>query len=106
MDSHLEMADALLCEATALDPASLPAVLEALSELGDVEWNDDLGQYELLSDGATRGQFKLWLRTQHAGFKADGIRDLFVRRGAADILANLGRLAEGRNWSTRPFPPL
>ncbi|MBV2089324.1 MAG: hypothetical protein KUF72_00385 [Candidatus Thiodiazotropha sp. (ex Ctena orbiculata)] len=82
---YREMADALLCEATALELAQLPAVLDALSELGAVEWNDDLGQYELLSDGATRGQFQQWLRTQQAGFKADGIRDLFVRRGAADI---------------------
>jgi hypothetical protein len=80
-----EMADALLCEATAMEPTSLPGVLEALSELGAVEWNDDLGQYELLSDGATRGQFQQWLRSQQARFKADGIRDLFVRRCAADI---------------------
>lgn len=80
-----EIADALLCEATPVGPLSLPKVLEELSELGAVEWNDDLGQYELLSDGATRGQFQQWLRTQQAGFDADGIRDLFVRRGSADI---------------------
>ncbi|MEJ1487094.1 MAG: hypothetical protein RPU72_01825 [Candidatus Sedimenticola sp. (ex Thyasira tokunagai)] len=80
-----EIADAMLCEATALELASLPAVLETLSEFGAVEWNDDLGQYELLSDGATRGQFQQWLRKQQAEFKADGLRDLFVRRGAADI---------------------
>lgn len=80
-----EMADAILCEATAMEPSLLPAVLEALSELGTVEWNDDFGQYELLSDGATRGQFQQWLRSQQARFKADGIRDLFVRRCAADI---------------------
>ncbi len=80
-----EIADAMLCEATALELASLPAVLESLSEFGAVEWNDDLGQYELLSDGATRGQFQQWLRKQQAEFKADGLRDLFIRRGAADI---------------------
>ncbi len=80
-----EVADALLCEATAMDLLSLPTALEALSELGAVEWNDDLGQYELLSDGATRGQFQQWMRTQQAGFNADGIRDLFVRRGGANI---------------------
>lgn len=80
-----ETADALLCEATVLDSQSLPAVLESLSELGAVEWNGDLGQYELLSDGATRGQFQQWLRAQQVGFTAAGIRDLFIRRGVADI---------------------
>jgi hypothetical protein len=35
-----------------------------------VEWNGDLGQYELLSDGATRGQFQQLLRTQQVGFNA------------------------------------
>lgn len=80
-----ELIDALLCEATALAPAALPKGLKFLSELGALEWNDDLGQYELLSDGATRGQFQQWLRAQLTGLAADGVRDLFVRRGAADI---------------------
>lgn len=97
-----EIDDALLCEATAMEPASLPAIFKALSELGAVEWNNDLGQYELLSDGATRGQFQQWLRIQQAGFKADGIRDLFVRRGVADI--ELGNItpdfAQSREIST------
>ncbi|HRX61972.1 MAG TPA: hypothetical protein P5260_12280 [Candidatus Competibacter sp.] len=80
-----ETVDALLCEATALQAESLPALLDSLSELGAMEWNSDLGQYELLSEGATRGQFQQWLRAQQSGFKAEGIRNLFVRRGAADI---------------------
>lgn len=80
-----EMADAMLCEATAMETSSLPSILEMLSEIGAVEWNDDLGQYELLSDGATRGQFQQWLRAQQNNVKADGIKDLFVRRGVADI---------------------
>lgn len=79
------MADSLLCEATALEPKALPVLLEALSELGAVEWNGDLGQYELLSDGATRGQFQQLLRAQQVGFDAAGIRDLFLRCGAADL---------------------
>ena len=79
------MADSLLCEATALQPGALPALLVALSELGAVEWNGDLGQYELLSDGATRGQFQQLLRAQQVGFNAAGIRDLFIRCGAADL---------------------
>lgn len=80
-----ETVDALLCEATALQAESLPALLDSLSELGAMEWNSDLGQYELLSEGVTRRQFQQWLRAQQSGFKAEGIRDLFVRRGAADI---------------------
>ena len=80
-----ETADALLSEATALESESLPAVLASLSELGAVEWNGDLGRYELLSDGATRGQFQKWLRAQQADSTPDGIRDLFIRRGVTDI---------------------
>lgn len=97
-----EIANALLCEATAMEPLSLSTTLEALSELGALEWNDDLGQYELLSDGATRGQFQQWLRTQQAGFNADGIRDLFVRRGSSDIgLGNVtSDFAQSREIST------
>ncbi len=79
------MANSLLCEATALEPTALPALLGALSELGAVEWNGDLGQYELLSDGATRGQFQQLVRAQQVGFNAAGVRDLFVRCGAADL---------------------
>lgn len=80
-----EVADALLCEATALESESLPTVLETLFELGAVEWNDDLGQYELLSDGATRGQFQQWVRAKQSELSADGIRDLFIRRVATDM---------------------
>lgn len=97
-----EIADAMLCEATAMELSALPPVLEALSEIGAVEWNDDLGQYELLSDGATRGQFQQWLRAQQNNVKADGIRDLFVRRGIVDI--DLGDIipdfAQSHNIST------
>jgi hypothetical protein len=80
-----QMADSLLCEAAALEATALPALLAALSELGAVEWNSDLGQYELLSDGATRGQFQQLLRAKQGGFNAAGIRDLFIRRGARDF---------------------
>lgn len=80
-----KMADVLLCEAAAQAPAVLPALLGALSELGAVEWNGDLGQYELLSDGATRGQFQQLLRAKQVGFNAGGIGDLFIRRAATDF---------------------
>ncbi len=84
--------DYLLCEATALSSVSLAAALQALSQdLGAIEWNRDLGQYELIADASTRGQFQQWLRKQQGKLTADAIRDLFVRRGAADT--GLGNVA-------------
>ncbi len=84
--------DYLLCEATALTTVSLSSALQALSQdLGAIEWNRDLGQYELIADASTRGQFQQWLRKQQGKLTADAIRDLFVRRGATDIeLGNIG----------------
>ena len=77
--------DYLLCEATALNSESLSSAILALSQdLGAIEWNRDLGQYELIADASTRGQFQQWLRKQQGKLTADAIRDLFVRRGAAD----------------------
>ncbi len=97
-----QMANALLCEAAALEPVVLQELLGTLSELGAVEWNGDLGQYELLSDGATRGQFQQLLRAKQVGFNAAGIRDLFIRRAATDF--GLGSIAsdfaESRQIST------
>lgn len=79
------MADALLCDASGLQSETLPPVLLALSsELGALEWNDDLGHYELLSDGATRGQFQQLLRQKQTEIAASGIRDLFITRAAVD----------------------
>lgn len=75
----------LLCEATAHTLGSVSSALQALSQdLGAIEWNRDLGQYELIADASTRGQFQQWLRKQQGKLTADAIRDLFVRRGAAD----------------------
>jgi hypothetical protein len=77
--------DRLLCEATAHTLGSVSNALQALSQdLGAIEWNRDLGQYELIADASTRGQFQQWLRKQQDKLTADAIRDLFVRRGAAD----------------------
>jgi hypothetical protein len=77
--------DRLLCEATVLPSKSLGIALIGLSqELGAIEWNRDLGQYELIADASTRGQFQQWLRKHQARFSPDSIRDLFVRRGGAD----------------------
>jgi hypothetical protein len=84
--------DYLLCEATALNSKVLSSSLQALSqELGAIEWNRDLGQYELIADASTRGQFQQWLRKQQGKLNANAIRDLFVRRGATDT--ELGNIA-------------
>jgi hypothetical protein len=74
--TQLDM-DHLLGEAAVLDGATL-------QELGAVEWNADLGQYELIADATTRGQFQQWLRRKQSGLAAEAARDLFLRRGARD----------------------
>jgi len=79
-----DIMDILLCEATALPSAAVTASLDGLIDLGAVDWNDDLAQYELLSDGASRGQFQQWLRAQAARVTRSEVRNLFVRRGIVD----------------------
>lgn len=75
----------LLCQATALTSESLLIALKPLSqELGTIEWNSDLGQYELIADATTRGQFQQWLRKQQGKIDPEAIRELFVNRGAVD----------------------
>lgn len=84
--------DCLLCEATALNLENLSQAQQTLSqELGAIEWNRDLGQYELIADASTRGQFQQWLRKQQAKLTADAIQELFIRQGAAT--ADLGEIA-------------
>ncbi|MEB4593564.1 hypothetical protein VSS37_21480 [Candidatus Thiothrix sp. Deng01] len=76
----------LLAETCALPLQQLDRALAGLSqELGVIEWNRDLGQYELIADASTRGQFQQWLRQQQAKLNGDVIRDLFMRRGALDM---------------------
>ena len=78
-------ADQLLSEATALDGESARTALQRLTaDLGALEWNGDLGQYELIADASTRGQFQQWLRQRQTAITADAVRNLFVARGAAD----------------------
>jgi hypothetical protein len=79
-----DIIDALLCEATALPLAVVEESLGALVDMGALDWNDDLAQYDLLSDGASRGQFQQWLRAQAAQVTRNEIRNLFVRRGIVD----------------------
>ena len=81
-----ERMNRLLAEACALPLQQLDRTLISLSqELGAIEWNRDLGQYELIADASTRGQFQQWLRQQQAKLNGDIIRDLFMRRGALDM---------------------
>ncbi|MCW8885042.1 MAG: hypothetical protein OQK12_07270, partial [Motiliproteus sp.] len=80
-----ELVDQLIAESSALTSSQVNRALEQLSELGALEWNRDLGQYELLSDGASRGQFQQWLRKQQHEVTAKSVRELFIRRGAVDI---------------------
>jgi hypothetical protein len=79
-----DLMDALLCEATALSGMAVERALDSLVNMGAMDWNEDLAQYELLSDGASRGQFQQWLRAQAAQVSRAEVRNLFVRRGIVD----------------------
>ncbi|WP_281715757.1 hypothetical protein [Alteromonas sp. CyTr2] len=92
-----ENAEALICEATSLDSLVVKDGLKSLSELGALEWNSDLGQFELLTDGASRAQFQQWLRKLQQDVKIGDIYNLFMRYGAkeqplADIVTDFGAL--------------
>ena len=79
------VADALLSEAAGLDDEALNGAVEVLANrLGALGWNPDLGRYELIADGVSRVQFEQWLRGKRQHIDADGIRQLFVRRGLVD----------------------
>ncbi|CAK0769189.1 conserved hypothetical protein [Gammaproteobacteria bacterium] len=98
-----EAMDGLIGEATALDSMVVTNALRALGqELGALEWNRELGQYELIADAASRGQFQQWLRKKQLGLTADAVRDLFIRRVAKD--SELGDIdtdfGHNRNIST------
>ncbi|WP_295400257.1 hypothetical protein [uncultured Thiocystis sp.] len=77
--------DDLLCEAAALESGVLQGAVRELSQdLGALEWNRDLGQYELIADATTRGQFQQWLRQRQSALTPEAVRDLFVRNAAKD----------------------
>ncbi|WPL17371.1 hypothetical protein Thiowin_02378 [Thiorhodovibrio winogradskyi] len=100
----LAEADALLAEATALlEPSVKIALARLTDELGALEWNADLGQYELIADASTRGQFQHWLRARLAAVTAEQARQLFVARAAA-VVSDLGDretdFAQRRNIAT------
>lgn len=92
-----ENAEVLVCEATTLDSPVVKNGLKELTELGALEWNSDLGQFELLTDGASRAQFQQWLRKLQQEVKVGDIYNLFMRYGAkeqalADIDTDFGAL--------------
>jgi|GEM_PF-1047894 len=98
--------DYLLSEATTLPLPVLSTAVTALSQdAGAIEWNSDLGQYELIADASTRGQFQQWLRKQEARLTVDAIRDLFVRYGAVNTgLNNINSdFAESNDISTQEW---
>jgi hypothetical protein len=81
----------LLSEATTLERPELDTAIDGLAELGALEWNSDLGKYELLSDGASRAQFQQWLRVHSSSIDNTAVQNLFVRRAAVDIeLTDIG----------------
>jgi len=98
--------DCLLSEATTLSLPSLSKAVTALSQdAGAIEWNSDLGQYELIADASTRGQFQQWLRKQEAKLTSDAVRDLFVRHGAVNTgLSNINSdFSESNDISTQEW---
>ena len=80
-----ETFDQLLNEATTLSREALHSAIHRLTaELGAMEWNDDLGQYELIADATTRGQFQQWLRQRQSEASAEEIANLFRARGITE----------------------
>jgi hypothetical protein len=60
----------------------LTSSLERLGdELGVLEWNDAFGQYELIQDAATRGQFKQLLKKRLTDPNAKAVGTLFATYG-------------------------
>lgn len=73
-----EMVDNLLLHITGLsNSAFLEAMKRVVDELGAIEWNDDIYQYELISDAASRAQFKQELRRMQKQLSSDQISDIF-----------------------------
>jgi hypothetical protein len=73
--------DRLLQLATGLVERDLSAALLFLSnDIGVVEWNRDLCQYELVADAATRGQFQQVFKRKLLSLDREKIGELFTTR--------------------------
>jgi len=81
--------DRLLQLCTELSPHALDEALRYLSnEIGAVEWNRDLCQYELVADAATRGQFQQVLKRKLLALDSSSIGELFATR--ARVFGEIG----------------
>ena len=79
------IAQKLLAQASALSQGDVESALNELSNrLGILEWNADLGQYEFVIDASTRGQFEQWVRKALGQIDAQGVKELFVLKGASE----------------------
>lgn len=84
-----EQIDRLLLLATGLNARELTDALKYLSsDIGAVEWNRDLCQYELVADAATRGQFQQALKKKLSSLDQSKIGDLFISK--AKFFGDLG----------------
>lgn len=64
------------------------SLLKLEHNLGVLEWSDELKQYELITDAATRGQYQKDLRKRVREVSSDTVKEIFVGRakGWADSL--------------------
>lgn len=96
----------VLAMAAGLGGEILGVALRRLTEeLGVLEWNDDFGQYELVQDAATRGQFTRLLRLRCQEPAAQAVGPLFINY--ARTLCNLALVdpgfADDRNIRTQDW---
>lgn len=98
--------DLLLQLCTGLSSNDLEEALRYLSnDVGAVEWNRDLCQYELVADAATRGQFQQVLKKKLLAIDRAVIGELFTAR--ARVFGEIGDIetdfAESRDISSRDW---
>ncbi|MEH6626564.1 MAG: hypothetical protein V7739_08970 [Motiliproteus sp.] len=80
-----EQVDLLVSDACYSGSELIAKSVSRLEELGALEWNDDLFKYELLSDGASRAQFNLWMKHNVSQFNKSDMSDLFIKRAVTDL---------------------
>lgn len=92
--SRRERYESFLAAAAGVVDAAFTGALHRLTDdLGLLEWNDDYGQYELIQDAATRGQFTRLVRLRCADPAARAIGPLFINY--ARTLCNLAAIDPG-----------
>lgn len=74
-----ERYERFLAAAAGLADAAFKRSFHRLTDdLGLLEWNEDYGQYELIQDAATRGQFARLVRSRIADLAAQAVGPLFT----------------------------